>query len=599
MEGADTEADILIQDSDRAPIDNRPVTQGEDPKTSTLGTTSNKPQLGRKRKHTKRSSGHKDKRPKDQEADNDPSTSQGSSNADPNTDASGEGVIISDEVMHAIKTSLRDDLVLICQQACQQAIDSRMPHSPSSTSSSASAVLQLAPQNNPRPNLTHPIKTHSQPSKRDREKDDVRREKDDVRKSAWLTKAARKQLNQKCHTTESDEEDMSPDDGDEDEDADSEHFSSTEELDPDAEQEDTIARFFEADDYQQLLVKCLSALDLKAKPTGGDPATSTSGTPVQTPGPSGTGPSGTLTHHPHNTLWGSGDYFPKRKTPQKSFPFPIFFEEQLRMEWENPATTRRPPQSVKRLYSLPKFTDDFLKAPLVDAPVLAIQSPGLVSQDGKGTLKDAGDRKIEQDLRRSYETSGQAIAATSTASIVARASIVWVKKLLDLIPQTDSRVQEGLTRVLKANSFIADATLDTLVFTSRSMAAGVHARRTLWLRAWQADAKSKQIVTAYPFTGEKLFGPHLDKVLVETRDKKKILPKSLRRPDRRGRQSYTTNYSFRSSRTRPDGRRPAWTPRPKFRRQFYAPRDNRPAFSRNQDRSFQQDAPGPRRQRKQ
>lgn len=271
----------------------------------------------------------------------------------------------------------------------------------------------------------------------------------------------------------------------------------------------------------------------------------------------------------------------------------------MRAEWESPATTRRTPPSIKRLYSLPKFTNDFLKAPLIDAPVLAIQSTGLVSQDGRGTLKDSWDRRMDQDLRRDYESSALAIAASSTASIVARASIVWIKKLLDLIPENDSRLEEGLSRLLKANSFLADATLDSLVFTSRAMAAGVHARRSLWLRAWPADANSKRIVTAYPFTGEKLFGPHLEQILVESRDKKKILPKSLRRTDRRGRQPYSSfRPSFTSSRSRTEGRRSTWTPRPKFRRPFYNARDNKPSFSRNQGRPFQQDGQAPWKQRK-
>lgn len=175
---------------------------------------------------------------------------------------------------------------------------------------------------------------------------------------------------------------------------------------------------------------------------------------------------------------------------------------------------------------------------------------------------------IEQDLRQVYDASSMSIGGNATASIVARASIVWTKKLLDLIPQADSRLQEGLSRILKANAFLVDATLDSLVFTSRSMAASVHACRALWLRAWQADNKWKQIVAAYPFTGDKLFGPHLEKILVETRDKKKVLPKSLRRTDRRGRQLYThSNYSFRSSftaRPRSDGRRAPWTARSRF-----------------------------------
>lgn len=52
--------------------------------------------------------------------------------------------------------------------------------------------------------------------------------------------------------------------------------------------------------------------------------------------------------------------------------------------------------------------------------------------------------------------------------------------------------------------------------------------------AWPADTKSKQIVAAYPFIGNKLFGQHLDKVVVEMRDKKKVLPKSLHPAERKG-----------------------------------------------------------------
>lgn len=183
---------------------------------------------------------------------------------------------------------------------------------------------------------------------------------------------------------------------------------------------------------------------------------------------------------------------------------------------------------MRKFYTLPKFTDDFLKVLVVDAPILDIQSSGLLSADGQGAIRDAWDRKIDYDLRRSYESSALAVKASSSASIVARATVVWAKKLLTLVPQTDTKVLEGLSRTVKANSFIADATLDTLTFSSRSIAAEVHTHRALWLCAWQADIKAKQIVAAYPFSGEKLFGSHLDKILVETRDKKKVMPNTLK-----------------------------------------------------------------------
>lgn len=133
------------------------------------------------------------------------------------------------------------------------------------------------------------------------------------------------------------------------------------------------------------------------------------------------------------------------------------------------------PPSVKKLYALPKFTNDFLKVPVVEAPILDIQSSGLLSQDGLGSIKDSWDKRIEHSLCWTYDASSLSVGASATASIVARASIVWIKKLIDLIPPDDSRVQEGLSRILKANSFVADATLDSLVFTSRAMAASMYA----------------------------------------------------------------------------------------------------------------------------
>lgn len=413
----------------------------------------------------------------------------------------------------------------------------------------------------------------------------------DDRRRPWLTKTAKKHLSQQQLSTYPDEEGSQSGDTD-DEEGDTEHFSTDEEQDPETDQEDRIAHFFNAEDYQQLLTKCLSALDLKDKPQeeGATGATSGAIPPAV---------KGKYTH-PGNTKWGSKDYFPKRLSTEKVFPFPIFFEEQLRAEWETPATTRRPPPSVKKLYALPKFTNDFLKVPVAEAPILDIQSSGLLSQDGLGSIKDSWDKRIEHSLCRTYDASSLSVGASATASIVARASIVWIKKLIDLIPPDDSRVQEGLSRILKANSFVALATLDSLVFTSRAMAASVYARRSLWLRAWQVDNKSKQMVAAYPFTGEKLFGPLLENILVETRDKRKALPKSLRRPDRRGRQGFTPNstYSFRSSftaRSRSDGRRVSWSTRPRFRRPF---RDNRPPFQKTQDRQFRQEPAGTRKQRK-
>lgn len=602
-----SEADSLISEIDRAPIDNRqsePILTGQS-KDSSMGSStaaSEDPPIPKKKRHGRKAAAHKDKRPRDHNDLEIPSTSGGgapsgltSTSPPPSTNSDaqdqGDAVVIAPEVLTAIRSSLRDDLFLICQQVCKQAMDTTDANSSASsitTSSSHQAGTRPKVHTQPRGEKSQ-TKTETQPRNEKTQKP-LKRSHDQqgVKQRTWLTKTARKHLSQQ-QITEPDEDDYSDEEVD-DEEEDAEHFSSDEDDEQEADQDDSIARFFNAEDYQQLLTKCLSALDLKDKPPEGD-----------SPAAAAQKAKGAYVH-PNNMLWGSGDYFPKRKTSQKVFPFPIFFEEQLRAAWETPATYRRPPPAIRKLYALPKFTEDFLKVPKIDAPILDIQSSGLLSEDGQGSIRDGWDKHLDQDLKRVYETSASTIGSSATASIVARASIVWTKKLLDLIPQSDSRLQEGLNRLLKANAFVADATLDSLVFTSRSMAASVHARRALWLRAWQADNRSKQILAAYPFTGETLFGPKLEKILVETRDKRKALPKSLRRNDRRGKQTYpSSNFSFRSSfanRSRTEGRRPSWTPKPRFRRSYTNTREGRPPFTKPQDRAFRQDGTGMRKQRK-
>lgn len=124
----------------------------------------------------------------------------------------------------------------------------------------------------------------------------------------------------------------------------------------------------------------------------------------------------------------------------------------------------------------------------------------------------------------------------------------------ELLPESETHLLEGASRMLKAVSFSADTTLDTVTFSSRAMASSIVARRGIWLRAWQADIDSKQIVSAFPFKGAKLFGPHLDTILVETQDKKKAMPRSLRKPDCRGSRSYSFCGSQSFIRNRSDGK---------------------------------------------
>lgn len=253
------------------------------------------------------------------------------------------------------------------------------------------------------------------------------------------------------------------------------------------------------------------------------------------------------------------------------------------MEWEKPAANCQSPTTVKRLYNLPDFANDFLRVPLVDTPVLPLQSSDQLSEDGQGSIRDSWDKKIEIVLRHNHEATALAIKARATASVVTRASIVWGRKMLELLPDSETRLIDGASRMLKASSFVAEATLDGMIFASKAMASSVVARRGIWLRTWQAEMHSKQLVASYPFKGEKLFGPSLDKILVKTKVKKKALPKSLRKTEQRAQpfcySSFRPNHF--QSRNRQEGRRTSWgSGNPQYRWPFPTNRSNRFPFLR-------------------
>lgn len=67
-----------------------------------------------------------------------------------------------------------------------------------------------------------------------------------------------------------------------------------------------------------------------------------------------------------------------------------------------------------------------------------------------------------------------AVKVCATASIVSRASIVWSQKMLQLLPESETRLLEGASRILKAGSFTADATLDAILIHIRTYKDGQH-----------------------------------------------------------------------------------------------------------------------------
>lgn len=56
------------------------------------------------------------------------------------------------------------------------------------------------------------------------------------------------------------------------------------------------------------------------------------------------------------------------------------------------------------------------------------------------------------------------IRVDTRTSIVSRSTVVWTRKVLQLIPDNSFCLNEGVNRLLKAMSFTANATVDSLIF---------------------------------------------------------------------------------------------------------------------------------------
>lgn len=78
--------------------------------------------------------------------------------------------------------------------------------------------------------------------------------------------------------------------------------------------------------------------------------------------------------------------------------------------------------------------------------------------------------------------------------------------------------------MVSALEFSADATLNASRFAAKCIGSTITSRHLLWLRQWQANAKNKWRLASAPYAGDKLFGESLEPLLVESRDKHKVLP---------------------------------------------------------------------------
>ncbi|XP_034296175.1 lamina-associated polypeptide 2, isoforms alpha/zeta-like [Pantherophis guttatus] len=230
---------------------------------------------------------------------------------------------------------------------------------------------------------------------------------------------------------------------------------------------------------------------------------------------------------PHEALFSSS------KPGRDFIPCPQLFSDVLQSPWSQPGSLMGPTSLDKKLYCGAPELDSLLALPVVDPPIASLSSSSLLSSDALDVLKSE-DRKTELSFRKEHQSLAWTIKTATATSFFNRATLLWLRQLQERLPPEDTRLHQDINKIVAATEYSADASLNSVKFASRALASSVTSRRLFWLRNWRADAKAKWKLAAAPFKAPHLFGPALDPVLVEDKDKRKVMPtSSYRRPERR------------------------------------------------------------------
>lgn len=192
-------------------------------------------------------------------------------------------------------------------------------------------------------------------------------------------------------------------------------------------------------------------------------------------------------------------------------------------EWQSPLHGKSVSRLVKKNYSLPQDTLEKLKVLVVDIPVAAF-SRTVIPLEGDGGPRNPCDKRVETALKRVFESTSNAPRTSAATLVFARAIILWAEELPKQDFKLSKHTKDTLKKMALSAAYAADASLESMQFCSRAIVSNVVARRNVWLRHWEVDTGSQASLAASPFSGSKLFGQVLDPLLIESKDKRKVLP---------------------------------------------------------------------------
>lgn len=214
----------------------------------------------------------------------------------------------------------------------------------------------------------------------------------------------------------------------------------------------------------------------------------------------------------------------------ENIPSPKLFVDTVQQQWAQMGSIPTPSGLDKKLYTVDQVLEDLLKLPVVNVPLAHLTSPSILPSDATEGLKTE-DKRAEFSIRKTHQAATWAIKSATAASFFARMSLIWLRQMQSRISPDDARLHQDVNKLIAAAEFSVDATLNSAKFASRALASNITSRRLLWLCHWQAGMRTKWQLASVAFKGGSLFGEALDPVLVEGRDKNKVLPSTSQRSD--------------------------------------------------------------------
>ncbi|XP_068102520.1 lamina-associated polypeptide 2, isoforms alpha/zeta-like [Hyperolius riggenbachi] len=199
----------------------------------------------------------------------------------------------------------------------------------------------------------------------------------------------------------------------------------------------------------------------------------------------------------------------------------------IKREWDNPERRAFWPKSLANKYPFDPNDQKFWgPSPKLDPALSKVSRKSDLQFEDFGNLKDPIDKKMDNLLRRAWESSSLTFKPAVASTAAARSLKLWLS-------HTQSQIASGVPReeILKdfdnlfhAANYLSDAADDTVRLSARTTALVNSTRRGIWVKTWQGDTSSKSKLCGIPCEGELLFGSKLDETLERSSDNKKNFP---------------------------------------------------------------------------